>query len=41
MNGPKVKTLPTALVTVRNAFGYMLENPCICPVLVLDLGRGQ
>jgi hypothetical protein len=26
---------------VRNAFGYMLENPSICPVLALDFGCGQ
>jgi hypothetical protein len=33
--------LPSALVTVRLAFGYMLENPSICPVLALDFGHGQ
>ena len=41
MNGPKVTTLPTTLVTVWIAIGYMLENPCISSVLVLDLGLGQ
>ena len=41
VNGPKVNSLPTALVTVRTAFGYMLENPSIRPVLVLDFGCGQ
>src|SRR3979490_2498568 len=41
MNGPKVNSLPTVLVTVRIEFGYMLENPSIRPVLVLDFGRGQ
>ena len=40
-NGPKVNSLPTTLVTVWIAFGYMLENPSIRPVLVLDFGRGQ
>jgi hypothetical protein len=41
MNGPKVNSLPTTLVTVWIAFGYMLENPSIRPVLVLDFGHGQ
>ena len=36
MNGPKVSAF-VALVK----FGYMLENPCIRPVLVLDFGHGQ
>jgi hypothetical protein len=41
MNGPKVNALPTTLVTVWIAFGYMLENPCIRPVLALDFDCGQ
>jgi hypothetical protein len=34
MNGPKVNSLPAMLVTAWTAFGYMLENPSIRPVLV-------
>jgi hypothetical protein len=41
MNGPKVNALPTTQVTAWNAFGYMLENPSIRPVLALDFGHGQ
>ena len=33
VNGPKVNSLPTAAVTLQIAFGYMLENPSIRPVL--------
>jgi hypothetical protein len=33
--------LPTVLVTVRIAFGYMLENPSIRPVLALDFVNGS
>ena len=41
VNGPKVNSLPTMLVTAWIAFGYMLENPSIRPVLVLHLLYGQ
>ena len=41
MNGPKVNSLPTTLVTAWIAFGYMLENPSIRPVLALDSVRGS
>ena len=41
VNGPKVNSLPTMLVTAWIVFGYMLENPSIRPVLVLDFGCGQ
>ena len=41
VNGPKVNSLPTTLVTVWIAFGYMLENPSIRPVLALHFWCGQ
>jgi hypothetical protein len=41
VNGPKVNSLPTAAVTLQIAFGYMLENPSIRPVLALDFSCGQ
>jgi len=41
VNGPKVNSLPTATVMLQNAFGYMLENPSIRPVLVLLCEYGQ
>ena len=41
VNGPKVNSLPTTLVTAWIAFGYMLENPCIHPVLALHFMCGQ
>jgi hypothetical protein len=41
MNGPKVNSLPTTLVTAWIAFGYMLENPSIRPVLALEFEYGQ
>ena len=41
MNGPKVNSLPTASVTMQIAFGYMLENPSIRPVLIAYFVCGQ
>jgi hypothetical protein len=41
-NGPKVNSLPCVTVMSHLASGYMLENPSICPVLVLAcVGDGQ
>ena len=36
VNGPKVNSLPTVAVMLQIAFGYMLENPSIRPVLAVQ-----